>query len=192
MDFSPPGCSVYGILQARILEWIAISSSIGIFLTQRSNLDLLLGRQILCHEPPRKSLSLHTVCYKFPLLIRDQSSWISVLPKNYNWITSVKAISPCKVTFEGIGGYNLTWICRETYSSTHSSSYLYFSFSTYSEDQIQPLGSLIGPETKWYLAPSHNPHSRHTDTHTFQDLSQHLLEVQWLWEASRECFSHGN
>ena len=27
MDCSPPGSSVHGILQARILEWIAISSS---------------------------------------------------------------------------------------------------------------------------------------------------------------------
>ena len=24
MDYSPPGSSVYGILQARILEWVAI------------------------------------------------------------------------------------------------------------------------------------------------------------------------
>ena len=29
MDCSPPGSSVYGILQARILEWVAISSSKG-------------------------------------------------------------------------------------------------------------------------------------------------------------------
>ena len=28
IDGSPPGCSVPGILQARTLEWIAISSSI--------------------------------------------------------------------------------------------------------------------------------------------------------------------
>ena len=27
MDCSPPGSSVYGILQARILEWVAMSSS---------------------------------------------------------------------------------------------------------------------------------------------------------------------
>ena len=27
MDHSPPGSSVHGILQARILEWVAISSS---------------------------------------------------------------------------------------------------------------------------------------------------------------------
>ena len=39
---SPPGSSVHGILQARILEWIAISSSRGsVFLTRRSNPPLL-------------------------------------------------------------------------------------------------------------------------------------------------------
>ena len=41
MDCSPPDSSVHGILQARILEWVAISSSRGIFLTQASNLYLL-------------------------------------------------------------------------------------------------------------------------------------------------------
>ena len=34
---SPPGSSVPGILQARILEWVAMPSSKGIFLTQGSN-----------------------------------------------------------------------------------------------------------------------------------------------------------
>ena len=29
MDYSPPGFPVHGILQARILEWVAISSSRG-------------------------------------------------------------------------------------------------------------------------------------------------------------------
>ena len=29
MDWNPPGSSVHGILQARILEWVAISSSRG-------------------------------------------------------------------------------------------------------------------------------------------------------------------
>ena len=40
-DCSPPGSSVHGIFQARILEWVAISSSRGIFQTQRANLHLL-------------------------------------------------------------------------------------------------------------------------------------------------------
>ena len=29
VDYSPPGSSVYGIFRARILEWVAISSSKG-------------------------------------------------------------------------------------------------------------------------------------------------------------------
>ena len=41
MDCSPPGSSVLGIFQARILEWVAISYSRLIFLTQGSNPNLL-------------------------------------------------------------------------------------------------------------------------------------------------------
>ena len=47
LDGSLPGSSVYGISQARIWEWVAISSSRGIFLTQELNLALLHSRQIL-------------------------------------------------------------------------------------------------------------------------------------------------
>ena len=47
MDCSPPG-SVRGILQARILEWVATSFSKGIFLTQRLNPSTLRCRQIVC------------------------------------------------------------------------------------------------------------------------------------------------
>ena len=39
--YSPSGSSVHGILQARILEWVAISSPGGIFLIQGTNLHLL-------------------------------------------------------------------------------------------------------------------------------------------------------
>ena len=41
MDCSPPGSSVHKILQARVLEWVAISYSRGIFPTQGSNQSLL-------------------------------------------------------------------------------------------------------------------------------------------------------
>ena len=37
MDCSPPGSSVHGVLQARILEWVAMPSSRGIFMIQRLN-----------------------------------------------------------------------------------------------------------------------------------------------------------
>ena len=46
-DCSPPGSSVHGILQARILECVAISFSRGIFPTQGSNPGLLHCRQML-------------------------------------------------------------------------------------------------------------------------------------------------
>ena len=41
MDCSPPGSSIYGIPQTRILEWVAMPFSKGSFLTQESNLHLL-------------------------------------------------------------------------------------------------------------------------------------------------------
>ena len=41
MDYSPPGSSVHGISQARILEWVAISFSRGSSRRQGSNLHLL-------------------------------------------------------------------------------------------------------------------------------------------------------
>ena len=61
MDCRSPGSSVHGILQARVLEWVAMSSSRGIFLTQGSNRCLfhLLHWQTdsLPSEPPGKLLS---------------------------------------------------------------------------------------------------------------------------------------
>ena len=53
--YYPPGSTVHGTSQARMLEWVAISFSRGIFLTQGSNLHLLhlLQWQVdslpLCH-----------------------------------------------------------------------------------------------------------------------------------------------
>ena len=52
MDCSLLGSSIPGILQARILEWVAIPFSRGIFPSQGLNLDLLHCRQIyyLSHQ----------------------------------------------------------------------------------------------------------------------------------------------
>ena len=49
MDCGPPGSPVHGILQARILEWIAIPFPGRIFMTQGSNPDLLNCLWILYH-----------------------------------------------------------------------------------------------------------------------------------------------
>ena len=52
MDCSPPGSSAHGIFQARILEWVAISSSTGSFSPRdRTHISCIsyIGRQILSH-----------------------------------------------------------------------------------------------------------------------------------------------
>ena len=53
MNCSPPGTSVHGILQARILEWVSSHSLLqGIFLTQGSNPGLPHCRRVLyCLSP---------------------------------------------------------------------------------------------------------------------------------------------
>ena len=59
MDCSPAGSSVLGIPQARILEWVAIFSSRGIFPTQGSNRGLPHCRRILdCLSHQSAALSL--------------------------------------------------------------------------------------------------------------------------------------
>ena len=67
MDCGPPGSSVHGILQARILEWVAISSSRGSsWPKDQTHIYYIscIGRQVLyhyCHlESPSFSIHTHT------------------------------------------------------------------------------------------------------------------------------------
>ena len=84
MDCSPPASSLHGILQARILEWVATSSSRGMFPTQGWNPRLLLCRQIALH------------CRKLPWWLRRQSvflqcgipgfdPWVEKMPWRRKW-----------------------------------------------------------------------------------------------------------
>ena len=62
MDCSPPGSSVHGILQAKILEWVAISFSRGSSWPRDQTLIFCIHRQILYHwatwEAPYLSISV--------------------------------------------------------------------------------------------------------------------------------------
>ena len=60
MDCSPPGSSVHGISQARILEWIAISFSKG---SSQPRDQTLVGRCFTA-EPPGKPHMGHTYSKK--------------------------------------------------------------------------------------------------------------------------------
>ena len=77
MDCSPPDSSIHGIFQARVLEWVAISFSRGIFLMQGSNLGFPHCRQILYHLSHQGSPMLPT----WPLIQMRVHSFILSLNK---------------------------------------------------------------------------------------------------------------
>ena len=62
MDCSPPVSSVHGILQARILEWVAISQLQGIFPTHGLNPRLLHQQVDSLSTEPTGKLSVIDIC----------------------------------------------------------------------------------------------------------------------------------
>ena len=64
MDYSPPGTSIHGIFQARILEWVAISFSIAwkwkVKVKSLSHVQLFATPWTVAHQaPPSKGFSRH-------------------------------------------------------------------------------------------------------------------------------------
>ena len=56
MDCSPPGSSIHGIFQARVLDWVAIAFSEGVLR------DKQFDREFRRVEPGSSSPSLASVC----------------------------------------------------------------------------------------------------------------------------------
>ena len=88
MDYSPPGSSVHGIFQARILEWVAISFFRGIFPTQGLNLGLPHCRQIL-YSLSHQGSDRHTVNY----WLTQDSSPGSLIPEGEVKVKSERVMS---------------------------------------------------------------------------------------------------
>ena len=65
MDCSPPGSSVLGISQARVLEWVAISSSRGSSWPGIEPMSPALASRFFTTEPPGKSLKHGNVHLSF-------------------------------------------------------------------------------------------------------------------------------
>ena len=65
MDGSPPGSSLHGISQARILEWVAMPSSGGIFLTRGLNCVSYIDRWIVSPLSYLGSPSISPTLYKY-------------------------------------------------------------------------------------------------------------------------------
>ena len=82
IDGSPPGSPVLGILQARILEWVAISFPWGIFLTQGSNLHLLYLQEESLPLSYLGSLKYRIATFKTILLLsRFSHAWLCATPQ---------------------------------------------------------------------------------------------------------------
>ena len=98
MDCSPPGSSVHGIFQARILEWVAIFSSRGIFPTQRLNRGLLYHRQVLYHLSHQKIAELTKNWILLTLEQGDKLTWthpdLEITDPTGKWVIQPRARWP--------------------------------------------------------------------------------------------------
>ena len=126
MDCSPPGSSVHGILQARVLEWGAISSSRGIFPIQDSNLGLLYWGQILyplnyegCPQYSSVAQLCPTLCdpmnhstpglpvhYQLPEFTQTHAHWVGDASQPSS--TSVIPFSSCPQSFPASGSFPMS------------------------------------------------------------------------------------
>ena len=80
MDWSPPGSSVHGILQARVLEWVAIPFSRGSFLPRdQTQVSCIAGRLFTNWATKESQLSwlyqLSPQCYLINSVVRLHEPW---------------------------------------------------------------------------------------------------------------------
>ena len=90
---SPPGSSVHGIPQARILEWVATSFSRGYSPLRDQTCVSCIGRQILYHWTTRETLISRKALNPFMVTPHDQQKtfckvsawfhWAPASPKSY-------------------------------------------------------------------------------------------------------------
>ena len=84
VDYSPPGSSVHGIGQTRILEWVAISSSRGFSqLRDQTQVSWLscIGRRILHHRATRGTQ--HVPRYPLNQILPPVSQSVQSLPPEW-------------------------------------------------------------------------------------------------------------
>ena len=72
VDYSPPGSSVYGISQARILECVAISSYRGSSLHRDQTMSSALVGRFFTTEPPGKPITMSNLEHRLGHLVCTQ------------------------------------------------------------------------------------------------------------------------
>ena len=81
MDYSPPGSSVHGIFQARILEWVAIAFSVGTVLQFNFSANPASLRSVLLSMSPVNYLQTN-LCRQFPPEIYPRQEVLGVVLRN--------------------------------------------------------------------------------------------------------------
>ena len=99
MDCSPPGSSIHGISQARILEWVAISFSRGSSDPGIKPMSPTLASRFFTTEPPGKASASKAMSRRMLISLKTyfsstwcgevsfyvvQNTWTSDLPENQN------------------------------------------------------------------------------------------------------------
>ena len=85
MDYIPPGCSVHGILQARILEWVFIPFSRGSSLPRNQAVISCIAVGYLTapatrKDPPERGREIHSLIRGHVLLLfREQQSNVETI-----------------------------------------------------------------------------------------------------------------
>ena len=120
MDCSPPGFSVHGISQARILEWIAISFSRGSSWPRDHTCISCIGRRILYHRDTWEALvNIFRWAYKV-----TWASLVAQLVKNLPAMQEIRVWSPGSGRSPG-GGHGsppsvLAWRIRMDRGAWHA------------------------------------------------------------------------
>ena len=150
MDCRPPGFSILGILQARILEWVAMPSSRGSspFREASPLLLCLLNWQAgsLPLAPPGKPSKILT-----PLV---KSRWVSIVPACRFGATDIRGGSVEK------GYKSLTWALGQSAPAVflrhHSPSWVWMTFTLFSWSFhcMYSIWPLTGLSEGWWLSPS--------------------------------------
>ena len=74
MDCSSPGSSAHGILQARILEWVATAFSRGCSQLRDRTPVSCINRRILYHLSHQGSFTIGVLLYTHQYILHNQSS----------------------------------------------------------------------------------------------------------------------
>ena len=92
MDCSPPGSSVHGILQARILEWVAISSSSGPSWPRDWTRVSCRQADCLLSEPPER-----------PYILRNLGNLIAQIRDGWRRMREIRTRERSREWFPGLG-----------------------------------------------------------------------------------------